>query len=670
MHGPSPSTGRPLPALLRRVAGRPTRAFRSRVDNPPPPGLQTVLRYRIVVVVLVHALLATVAWLGAWLLRLDVALYDQVASRGVAYLARCLELLPWIVAARLVAFGWFGLFRGLWRYVSLTDLWNLSLALVVGSLLFLPVVSVLGFTDFPRLVLVIEPLLCGALVGGIRFAIRTYREVFAPHREAGRRVLIVGAGDAGEMLVREMRAHRHLGYKPVGFLDDDPRKHGTKIHGLPVLGAVAAVRAAVESTNAEEIVVAVPTASGEEYRRILDECDSTGVRLRRMPRRVADIVRLTELRDVNFEDLLDRDPVEIDFEALRSAVQGRTVVVTGAGGSIGSELVRQLAPLEPRAIVAVDRAENALYYLEHDLAAHHPGAKLIARIADCQDRAALEAVFREFRPQFVLHAAAYKHVPLMEAHPVEAVRNNVGVTLALGELCLDYAVERCLLISSDKAVRPTSVMGATKRAAELALQSLPERGTHFMAVRFGNVLGSEGSVVPLFERQIREGGPVTVTHRDVVRYFMTIPEAVGLVLQAGVMGRGGEVFHLDMGRPVRVLELAERLIQLHGFRPYDDVEIRFIGLRPGEKMLEELLIEGENVCATGHPRVHVLRAGPPDRALLRARVEALLAATHDGPESAVVALAALVPEYRPNNERFRQALRAAGVTARGEGAES
>jgi len=617
---------------------------------------QAFLRYRIVAVIFIHAALTCLGWVGAWYLRLEDALFDPSVVRGEAYLPRCLELLPWVVAARLIAFGHFGLFQGLWRYVSLTDLINLSKALVIGSALYLPIAVAFGFVGFPRTTLVLEPILCATLVGGIRFAIRGYREVFVPAREGGRRVLIVGAGDAGEMLVREMRTHAHMGFQPVGFVDDDLRKRGTMIHGLPVLGDVSDLRSVVETSRVEELVIAVPTATGEEYRRILDQCESTGVRLRRLPRKVADIVRLTELQDVDFEDLIDRDPVQVDLEALRGAVTGKVVVITGAGGSIGSEVVRQILPLGPKLVVALDRAENALYFLERDLSVHHPAANVLIRIADCQDRAALRTLFASVRPDFVVHAAAYKHVPLMEAHPVEAVRNNVAATLLLGELCLEFDVARFLLISSDKAVRPTNVMGATKRGAELALQSLPPGGTQFIAVRFGNVLGSEGSVVPLFERQISEGGPVTVTHRDVVRYFMTIPEAVGLVLQAGIMGNGGEVFHLDMGQPVKVLELAERLIQLHGFRPYDDVEIRFVGLRPGEKMHEELLTEGENVAPTTHPRIRALIHEEPQREQLRARVDDLVAASSQGAEQLIAALGTLVPEYRPNNDRFGRIL--------------
>jgi FlaA1/EpsC-like NDP-sugar epimerase len=619
---------------------------------------QKLLRYRVVAVILIHAALVTIAWFGAWWLRLETGLWDTEVVRGVDYLSVCWTLFWVVLLARMVTFLWFDLFQGLWRYVSLTDLINLGKATLTGSAIYVLAIVLLrpGLRDVPRSALVIEPILCIVLAGGVRIAVRTWREIFAPASRGGRRVLIVGAGDAGELLLREMKAHRHLAYVPVGFVDDDARKQGTKIHGVPVLGGLANIRRFVETTGAEEIIMAVPSAPGAEYARILDACSSSGVRLRRLPRTVADIVRLTEVRDVAVEDLLDRDPVQIDLDALRAAVRGKTVLVTGAGGSIGSEVVRQLAPLSPSLIVALDRSENSLFFLERELTVHHAGVPVRMRVGDVLDRPAVRALFEEHRPHLVIHAAAYKHVPLMEAHPVEAVQNNVAATRFLAELAVEHGVARFLLISSDKAVRPTSVMGATKRAAELAIQAMPESPTQFIAVRFGNVLGSDGSVVPLFRRQIQEGGPVTVTHPDVVRYFMTISEAVGLVLQAGVMGKGGELFHLDMGRPVRVVELAEKLVQLSGFRPHQDIEIRFIGLRPGEKMHEELLADGEGVEPTDHPRIRVVRAGAADTGRVRARIDDLLAAGSVGRPALIRALKALVPEYDPQNDEHRRAL--------------
>ena len=630
--------------------------------------LRAFLRYRIVLVMAIHAALAALAWYGAWYLRLDRALFEPGNDGLNHYFPEATYFVVWVVGMRLAAFALFDLFQGLWRYVSLPDLVNLVKAVALGSVGYLLVIGIhvllrgyelrmlLEPPHVPRTALVIEPLLCLVLVGGIRFAIRGYREAFAPQARGGKRALIVGAGDAGVMLLREMRTHSHLGYDPVGFVDDDLRKQGTKIQGVPILGRIEDVGDVVKRIAAEEIVVATPSASGEEFRRILDLCDSTGVRLRRLPPRVADIVRLTELQDVRFEDLLGREPVEIDLEAIGRHVTRKVVVVTGAGGSIGSEVVRQLLPLRPRRVVAVDRSENSLFFLERDIAVRVPDARVEVRVLDVQDQSGVDALFRELKPDFVVHAAAYKHVPLMERHPIQAVQNNVHATLELARRCVAAGVPRFLLISSDKAVRPTNVMGATKRAAELALASLDPGSTSFVAVRFGNVLGSQGSVVPLFERQIREGGPVTVTDRDVVRYFMTIPEAVGLVLQAATMARGGEVFHLDMGKPVKVIDLAEKLIQLHGFRPYEDIEIRFIGLRPGEKMLEELLVDGESVSATDHPRVFALSAPRRDRAVLAEQVAQLLSAAEVGIGPAIRALRRLVPEYRPNNETYRRIL--------------
>lgn len=617
---------------------------------------RSLLRFRLPLVVLVHAALAAAAWGGSWFLRLDTAWFQPGQVQGVDYLRKSLEVLPWVLAARLVALGWFGLFQGLWRYVSLTDLVNLTKATVLGTLLYAPIVVALGLKDFPRSIFLIEPMVCLTLLGGVRFGIRAWREAFAPQQGGARRVVIVGAGDAGEMLLREMRAHRHLGYEPAGFVDDDPVKAGRRIHGVPVLGRVEELAEVARRTSAEEVIVAAPTAEGDLFRRALEQTAGTGLRLRRLPSTASDIVRLTGIRDVDFEDLLDREPVHIDLDRLRAAVSGRTVLVTGAGGSIGSEVVRQLAPLGAALVVALDRSENALFFLERELLVHHPLARVRVRVADCQDRGTMRGIFAEVRPDLVIHAAAYKHVPLMESHPAEAVRNNVEATRFLAELAAETGTATFLLISSDKAVNPTSVMGATKRAAELALQSVDARGTRFAAVRFGNVLGSEGSVVPLFRRQIQEGGPVTVTHPDVVRFFMTISEAVGLVLQAGLAGAPGTIFHLDMGRPVKVADLAEKLVLLSGFRPGTDIEIRYTGLRPGEKMHEELLATGEGVTLTEHPRILAVNVPAADAARLRARLDDLVAAASHGREKLLVALKVLVPEYEPQNDEIRRTL--------------
>jgi FlaA1/EpsC-like NDP-sugar epimerase len=623
-----------------------------------------ILKYRVVLVVLIHTVLLTVAWYGAWLLRVDQREVRFALDSGIDYAARRDGLFLVVLAIRLAALGYFGLFQGLWRYVSITDLVNLGKATVTGTLAYTLILAAMRFEAVPLSIPIIESLLTLVLLGGVRFTIRMAREAFAPSQTGGRRVLIAGAGDAGEMLLRAMRNGPHLGYDPVGFLDDDPRKLATKIHGVPVLGRVDELRDVVGRTGAEEVIVADRSAGGELYRRVLEQSVGTGVRLRRVPSTQSEVVRLTGLRDVAFDDLLDREPVRIDVDTLTREVRGHTVLVTGAGGSIGSEVVRQLAPLQPGLIVALDRSENALFFLEREMAVRFPLVNVRIRVGDCQDSAGMRSLFAETKPRFVIHAAAYKHVPLMEGHPIEAVRNNVAATLHLARLARETGTAKFLLVSSDKAVNPTSMMGATKRAAELALQSLPPGGTQFIAVRFGNVLGSEGSVVPLFRRQIAEGGPVTVTHPDVVRYFMTIEEAVGLVLQAGIMGRGDELFHLDMGRPVKVTELAEKLIQLSGFKPHEDIEIRFTGLRPGEKMHEELLAAGEGVEPTSHACIFVVRRAQPDRALLAARIDDLVAAASLGRDPLVRAVKALVPEYEPANDEFRRALSEDAVPVR------
>jgi FlaA1/EpsC-like NDP-sugar epimerase len=403
-------------------------------------------------------------------------------------------------------------------------------------------------------------------------------------------------------------------------------------------------------------VVAIPSASGRQMSRILEVCRGTTARLRRVPSE-QDIIRLTSIRDVDVVDLLSRPPVRLDVAQLRAELSGNRVLITGAGGSIGSEIARQVAAFEPEHLCLLDWSENSLFFLERELLDRFPGLKFTLCVADIKDAGRVGRIFREGRFHHVFHAAAFKHVPLMESNPVEAVMNNVSGTGLLAECARRHNVKKFVLISSDKAVRPTSVMGATKRAAELVLSAMPRDRTQFLSVRFGNVLGSQGSVIPLFKKQIEAGGPVTVTHPDVVRYFMTIPEAVQLVLQAGVMGQGGEVFLLDMGKQVKIVELARKLIHLSGFRPDEDIKIEFVGLRPGEKLYEELLVEAEGGTKSAHEKIWVLNGSAPDPAETARLVEALLDSARQGDIVALIRnLRELVPEYHPNNARFQEML--------------
>jgi len=609
-----------------------------------------VLRYRALLVAALNVLLAGAAYYLAFALRLDT--FEPWETH---YGRIFLKTLPVLLVIRFGLFLAFDLFRGLWRYVSMSDLVTILKSVSIGSAIFAPIAILWGAggKDFSGTVFVLDWACCVLLLGGVRFAIRAFRETFSPMNEGGRKVLLVGAGDAGELLLRELTTHQHLRYQPVGFVDDDPGKKGRKIHGVPVLGNLEAVPKIVDREGVDEIVVCIPSATGTQMQRILDICRETGIRLKRIPTE-GDIIRLTQIRRVELEDLLERQPIRLEQERIRADLAGKRILVTGAGGSIGSELVRQVAAYQPERMVLLDWSENSLFFLERELLDHFPDAAFDLVVADIKDEERMEALFRDSRFDRVYHAAAFKHVPLMEANPLEAVKNNVGGTAVLAACSRRFGVEKFVFISSDKAVRPTSVMGATKRAAEMMLSVIPREETQFLSVRFGNVLGSRGSVIPLFKKQIREGGPVTVTHPDVVRYFMTIPEAVELVLQAGVMGKGGEVFVLDMGEPVKIVDLARKLIRLSGFRPDEDIAVRFVGLRPGEKLYEELRVDREGMKPSSHEKIWVLNGEPPDPDATGDGIDALLESTRLFDELAgISALSALVPDYDPNNPRFR-----------------
>lgn len=606
-------------------------------------------RYRAILVAALHVGFSAAAFYLAFAFRLDR--FDPwTETYGRFFFAA----LPILLAIRFAAFLKFDLFRGMWRYVSIPDLMNILVAVTLGTILFVPI-AILWLArgeHYSLSVFVLDWAFCLLLLGGSRFAIRAFREAFVPMKQGRHRVVIVGAGDAGEMLLREMKAHQHLAYDPIGFVDDDPRKRGMKIHGVKVLAAIDSLGRIVEREAVDEVIVAIPSATATALQRILDICRDLSVRIRRVPTE-GDIVRLTQIRDVDLEDLLERAPVRLDEARLREQLKGARVLVTGAGGSIGSEVVRQVSRFEPDEVWLVDWSENALFFLERELLDNYPDLSFRAFVADIRDEARMDALFAEGRFQYVYHAAAFKHVPLMEANPAEAVKNNVFGTKTLAECARRHGVRKFVLISTDKAVRPTSVMGASKRTAEMYLSTLPKKETQYLSVRFGNVLGSQGSVIPLFKRQIAEGGPVTVTDPEVVRYFMTIPEAVQLVLQAGVMGNGGEVFLLDMGEPVKILDLARKLIRLSGFRPDQDIRIRFVGLRPGEKLFEELLVDEAGAQRTTHEKILVLDGdGCPSRLATDFLDDLHRAAEAGDAERTVRELLRLVDDYRPNNPNW------------------
>jgi FlaA1/EpsC-like NDP-sugar epimerase len=552
-----------------------------------------------------------------------------------------------------------GLYRRLWRYASVSELEAILLATgtsaALCAILGVFLLPALGLAEgrVPLSVLALDAMLTTAAVALPRLVVRSVGWHRSRHRDGkARRVLIAGAGAAGGMLVKQIQNSPQLNLEVLGFVDDDPAKQHHRLHGLPVLGALADTAELAREYDVAELLIAMPTAPGTVVREVVRAAAEAHVKTRTLPG-IADIVSGNvapfALREVEIQDLLRRAPVRIDMAELLGLVTGETVMVTGAGGSIGAELCRQLGRLEPSQIVLLGHGENSIFAIQHELLQSYPHIPVHPVIADVRDRDQLARVYDRYAPHTVLHAAAHKHVPLMEENVAEAVTNNVLGTRNVVELAAGRRVPHLVMISTDKAVRPTNVMGATKRVAEQIVQSVAEqRGLNFLAVRFGNVLGSRGSVVPTFVRQIREGGPVTVTHPEMRRYFMTIPEAVQLVLQAGAMGRGGEIFVLDMGEPVRIADLAADLIRLSGKEVGKDIEIRFTGIRPGEKLYEELFFGAEHAAPTGHPKVLVAKS----RALpagVSARVDELISAAQAGwgDEELRAMLRGLVPDYEP-----------------------
>jgi FlaA1/EpsC-like NDP-sugar epimerase len=594
--------------------------------------------------------LAMLAWWGAFLLRFNFAIPPL-------FVDSMLYAMPFIVVVQAVVFRMFGLYQGIWRFASLPDLQRLVRAIGAVAVLGPVVVWLLqGKGIVPRSVYVLDPILLLMLMGGGRFAYRAWRE----HREfgsllaKGKPVFILGAGEAAASLLRELG--RSGQWRVVGLLDDNARKHDRTLYGLRVLGAIRDLERFARELKVSHAIIAMPNASHEVRREAANACVRAGVKPMTVPSfddLISGKVAVASVREVEVEDLLGRDPVKIDAPRLRQLIEGQMVMVTGAGGSIGSELCRQIARFSPSAIVAFERSEFFLYTLVEEFAELFPHVRIEPVIGDVREEDRLLAAMQRFRPVVVFHAAAYKHVPLMEGvNAAEAIRNNVGGTLAAARAAQASSVPRFVLVSTDKAVNPVNVMGATKRLAEMGCQALAARGgdTLFSTVRFGNVLGSAGSVIPKFQEQIARGGPVTVTHPDIIRYFMSIPEAAQLVLQAALMGEGGEIFVLDMGEPVRIADLARDMIRLSGASE-SEVKIEFTGLRPGEKLYEELLASDETTRPTHHPKVRIARARAIDDALWLGRLERWLTGPLPAEPAAVRAeLAQWVPEYVPQGD--------------------
>ncbi len=581
--------------------------------------LAQLRNHRFYAVLAADFVIFIVSFVGAYLLRFDFILTPL-------YCAQILRYLPFLLPGKIFIFFLFGLYRGMWRYSSLDDLWRLVQAILLSMLFYATATSYFyGFQGIPRSVFLLDAILTFLMSGGLRMGIRLIYSLpsnsggFRPinllrlngHRPKGKSILIVGAGAAGEKMLREIFDNPHLDYQVIGFLDDDRTKRGRSLHGLKIYGGMEMLPELSRCQKIDEVLIATPCATGAQIRRITDICKSCKLGYRTLPEIGAIIdgkVSIKKLRDVKYEDLLRRPPVKLDTSEISRYLQGKRVLVTGAGGSIGSELCRQIIRFDPQELILVDAGEANLFNIQmelhHELNFHRYQC-LLSRV---QRQSLMNDIFSLYRPQLIFHAAAYKHVPTLEKNPWEAIFNNVLGSRVVVDLAVKYGVERFVLVSTDKAVRPTNVMGASKRLTELIIQSVQGNGTRFMAVRFGNVIGSSGSVLPLFRRQLEQGGPITVTHPEVTRYFMTIPEAAQLILQAGGLGKGGEVFLLEMGTPIKIAEMAEKLVRLSGKEPGKDVEIIFTGLREGEKLYEELITQGEGIVPTKHEKIMVLRA--------------------------------------------------------------
>lgn len=566
-----------------------------------------MIRNRYTLLAVVHDIaVVAVAWLLSYLLRFNFELPANLQGELV-------QSLLWVVPLQGSIFWYFKLYSGIWRYASVADLRRIFIAVLATAIAIPVVLTIFKFNILvPRSVLVIDPLLLILFMGGSRLVYRLWKEnrLYGDFQMYGEPILVMGAGEAALALSKEL--HHSKTWHLVGFLDDEPLKHRRMLNGIKVLGPLCDLKYWVEKTGARQVVIAMPSASHQVRKNAMELANAAGVKVLTVPAfddLLSGRVSISQLRSIELDDLLGRDPVQLDTDGLKDQLTGKAVLVTGAGGSIGSELCRQIALFSPSKLILFEASEFALYNIEQELNSRFPKLDIIYLAGDVRDKIRLDQVFLEFKPNVVFHAAAYKHVPLMERHNAwQAVKNNVYGTWQVAACAQKHGVDKFVLISTDKAVNPTNVMGTTKRMAEMVCQGLQQiSGTRFIVVRFGNVLGSNGSVIPKFREQIARGGPITVTHPEITRYFMSIPEAAQLVMQAGYMGKGGEIFVLDMGEPVKIVDLARDLIRLSGLN-VDDIKIEFSGLRPGEKLYEELLADDENTLPTPHSKLRIGQA--------------------------------------------------------------
>ncbi len=598
-----------------------------------------LLRYRPWFAGLFQACLIVCSLIIAWLLRFDLT---------IPYRSTLLFALPILVCVRLSTMAYFGLLRGWWRYVGIRDGADILKAVGVGSVVFWLVMRLaLRATAFPRTIYVLEALLTAVSLAGVRLLSRAIAESVRENISSCKRVILIGAGSAAHTIIREIR-RPDSSYVAVGCLDDDQSKLGIRIDNVRVLGAVDQLAEVLSSEPADEVLIAVPSATGSQMRRFVEICNSAKVSFRTVPALkdiIAGQVAVSQLREVSLEDLLGREPVQIDLDAVRREIVGRTVLVTGAAGSIGSELCRQIIEYGPARLICLDQSETGLFFLRLGLIQHKNGSQVVFRVADVCDSERVAALLSEFSPEIIFHTAAYKHVPMMESNVQEAVKNNVLALVGLLDLAAEAGCKAFVLISSDKAVNPTNVMGATKRICELIISSRPPNGMRCVSVRFGNVLGSSGSVIPVLRQQLRDHQPLTITHPEIKRFFMITPEAVALVLQAFVIGEHGDILVLDMGESVRILDLARSLIRLSGKFEHD-VPIQFTGLRDGEKLEEELFYNHETVLPTSCGKVKRTSGTLKDwPGLCRQLEELRVSMTMDGAAPIRAKIKEIVPEY-------------------------
>ena len=609
---------------------------------------------RVLGVLMFDILAVMLSILGAYLLRFDFIFPSE-------YAAAALMAIGIAIPIKIGLFSIFGMYRGMYRYTSLWDMVNILKATGVSSLLLFTVVGLLTFFEgTPRSIFLLDFILTSLAVGAIRISVRMYYSHVINNpakrnkRKKTTRLLLIGAGNTGDKILREINTSYSDEYEVVGFLDDKKSKVGARLHGVQILGYVEDIKHI--SIPFDEILITAPTATGDEIRRMVNICKSTGKRYRTVPgfaELINNEVSIKSVRDVSLTDLLGREEVSLDKNSIDNFLRGKRVLVTGAGGSIGSELVRQCFGFNPGLLMLLDNSEQNLFDIEQEMDEKTTNVAIKTILGNIRDKELMEKILSEYRPQVILHAAAYKHVPMQEVHPWYAVLTNVEGSLNMMELAEMYDVDKFVLVSTDKAVRPANVMGATKRLSEILVQSLAKKShTQFLAVRFGNVIGSSGSVIPTFQRQIEKGGPVTVTHPEMTRYFMSIPEAAQLILQTGAIGYGGEVFVLDMGAPIKIKDMAYDLIRLSGFEPEKEIPVIYTGLRPGEKMYEELVTHGEKVDKTIHPKIMIMKDGNPYKPWdgLKTEIEKLVTISRTFNSDAIKQkLQQMVPEYEPQD---------------------